>query len=122
MAEARSDLEDDLLGTGVGPGAVLAWDGNSDVGAGQMTILESRPDELIRIRLEFTRPMQATNTAEFVFQPVAGRTTVTWSLFGENTFLGKAIGLFMNMDKMVGDQFDKGLAELKAIVESPRRS
>ncbi len=76
-----------------------AWSGNGKVGEGRMTITESRPHELVRIRLEFVRPFAATNTAEFAFKPEGGRTAVTWSMYGHNNFVGRAIFLFVNMDK-----------------------
>jgi hypothetical protein len=83
-----------------------------------MTITESRPSELIRIRLEFFKPFAGTNTAEFTFKPEGNQTAVTWTMFGNNNFMAKAIHLFMNMDKMIGGQFEKGLADMKSIVES----
>jgi len=104
-----------------GVGAVYAWSGNNEVGEGRMTITESRPSELIRIRLEFMKPFRATSTAEFTFQPAADQTAVTWSMTGTNNFVAKAIHLFMNMDRMIGGQFEKGLAQLKAISEAAAR-
>jgi hypothetical protein len=83
-----------------------------------MTITESRPSELIRIRLEFFKPLAGTNTAEFTFKPEGNQTAVTWTMFGNNNFMAKAIHLFMNMDKMVGDQFEKGLAQMKSVAEA----
>jgi hypothetical protein len=100
-----------------GTGAVFAWSGNSKVGEGRMTINESRPNELIEIRLEFTRPFNATNTAAFTFKPDGNKTSVTWSMAGRNNLVAKAIGLFLNCDKMVGGQFEKGLANLKQLSE-----
>ena len=100
-----------------GEGAVFAWSGNDEVGVGRQTIVESRPDELVRIKLEFEKPFKATSTAEFTFKPEGDQTLVTWSMFGKNDFMGKAISLFMDCDKMVGGEFEKGLANLKAIVE-----
>ena len=82
-----------------------------------MTIAESRPNELIRVKLEFFKPFAATNTAEFTFAPEGNQTRVTWSMFGDKNFMAKAIHLFMNMDKMIGGQFEKGLADMKAAVE-----
>ena len=105
-------------GPKAGTGAVYAWQGNKDVGEGRMTIMESRPAEVIRIRLEFFKPFAATNTAEFSFKPAGADTTaVTWSMAGQNTFLSKAISLFIDMDRMVGGMFDQGLTQMKAIVE-----
>jgi uncharacterized protein YndB with AHSA1/START domain len=105
-------------GAPAGVGAIESWDGNNNVGAGRMTMIESRPSELIRLKLEFFRPFAATNTAEFTFQPQAGGTTVTWSMTGRYNFVTKAMGLCMNMDKMIGGNFEKGLAELKRISEA----
>ena len=104
-----------------GVGAIESWDGNKNVGAGRMTITDSRPNELVRLKLEFFRPFAATNTAEFTFEPQSGGTTVTWAMMGKYNFMTKAMGLFMNMDKMIGGNFEKGLAELKAIAESEAR-
>ncbi|HKY62880.1 MAG TPA: SRPBCC family protein [bacterium] len=104
-------------GPAAGTGAVYSWVGNSQVGEGKMTILESRPNERIRIQLDFYKPMAGTSLAEFTFKPEGEKTTVSWSVSGKNNFIAKAMGLFMNMDKMIGDQFDKGLADLKSIAE-----
>jgi uncharacterized protein YndB with AHSA1/START domain len=101
-----------------GPGASMAWDGNNKVGAGRMTIAESRPGEVIRIKLEFFRPFKATNLAEFTFKPEGGQTAVTWSMSGKNNFMGKAFSLFMNCDKMVGGEFEKGLANLDSATQA----
>lgn len=101
-------------GPAAGKDAAMAWDGNSSVGAGKMTITDSKPNELVQLRLDFEKPLKGTNTAEFNFKEDAGQTTVTWSMDGENNFIGKAIGLFLNCDKMVGGQFEKGLADLKS--------
>jgi polyketide cyclase/dehydrase/lipid transport protein len=105
-------------GAPAGTGAIYAWVGNSQVGEGRMTITESRPGDLIRIRLEFVRPFRATNRAEFAFRPENNQTTVMWSMTGNYNFMTKAVGLFMNMDKMVGGQFEEGLARMKSVVES----
>jgi hypothetical protein len=101
-----------------GVGAHMAWAGNRDVGEGSMTITESQPNDLIRIRLDFLKPFKATNTAEFTFKPsAANQTEVTWSMSGKNNFMGRVMCVFMNMDKMVGGDFEKGLASIKEIVE-----
>src|SRR5215510_5643473 len=97
-------------GSASGKGAISSWSGTKKVGEGRMTIVESRPHDLIRIKLEFFRPFKATSTAEFTFKPEGGQTVVTWSMFGENNFLAKAFHMFMNCDKMIGGDFEKGLA------------
>jgi len=104
-------------GAPAGVGAVLAWSGNSQVGEGRMTITESRPNELIRIRLDFVRPFASTAFAEFTFTPEGGRTAVTWSMTGHKNFVAKAMGLVMSMDRMIGGQFEQGLAALKSKTE-----
>src|SRR5204863_4270093 len=105
-------------GAPAGTGAIYTWIGNKEVGEGRMTIIESRPSELIRIKMEFFKPFAGISTAEFTFKPEGNQTAVTWSMSGENNFMAKAIHLFMNMDKMIGGQFEKGLASMKSIVET----
>ena len=114
--EARNSFEGPASGTG----AIMRWSGNNKVGQGSMTIIESRPDEFIRFKLEFLKPFAATNTAEFTFNSENDQTTVTWSMYGKNNFMSKAIGLIMSCDKMVGGQFEQGLAALKSVVETAR--
>ena len=104
-------------GPAAGTGASMAWAGNKEVGEGRMTIVESRPAELVRFKLEFFKPFAATNSAEFSFKEEAGRTAVTWTMRGQNNFIGKAMCLFFDMDKMVGGDFEKGLAGIRQIVE-----
>lgn len=105
-----------------GTGAVCIWAGNENVGEGSMTIIASRPPERIRYRLDFLKPIEGSSTAEFTFKPVGEETVVTWSMTGTNDLMAKAVGLFMNCDKIIGGQFEEGLADLKAIVESEFRS
>jgi Polyketide cyclase / dehydrase and lipid transport len=107
-------------GPSEGIGAKMSWVGNNKVGVGSMTIIESRPNQYLQFKLEFQKPMQATNKAEFTFVTEGDQTTVTWTMTGTNNFMGKVMGLIMNCDKMVGGQFEKGLADLKAIVEANR--
>ena len=109
-------------GPPAGKGAIYSWTGNKQVGEGRMTITESRPSEYVRINLEFLRPFKATNTAEFAFKPQGSETAVTWSMTGRKNFVFKAFGLFMNMDKMVGNDFEKGLAQMKRVVEGTAKS
>ena len=109
-------------GAPAGTGAIYAWSGNSKVGEGRMTVIESRPSDLIRIKLEFFKPMAGTSTAEFTFKPEGDRTAVTWTMTGTNNFVGKAMCLVVNMDRMIGDQFEKGLASMKVVVEAAPKS
>jgi len=106
-------------GAPAGAGAVYRWEGNKEVGSGSMTIAESRPNELVTIRLEFLKPFRATSMAEFAFKPDGNRTAVTWSMTGRNNFMAKAVHLFLNMDKIIGDDFERGLAQMKQIAEAP---
>ena len=104
-------------GADAGTGAAMAWDGSKKIGAGKMTITESQPSRLIRFQLDFQKPMQATNTAEFTFVPEGNQTVVTWCMAGNNNLMGKVFGLFMDCEKMCGGQFEKGLASLKSVTE-----
>jgi hypothetical protein len=99
-------------------GSTYHWQGKSDVGEGRMTLTESRPGEFVGIKLEFIEPMASVCSTTFTFKPQNDQTTVTWVLDGENNFVGKAFGLFMDMDKMIGGDFEKGLAQLKAVTET----
>ena len=101
-----------------GKGAAFAWAGNMDVGVGRMSILDSQPGELVRFQLDFEKPMKGTNLAEFTFKPEGAQTAVTWTMSGKNGFVAKAFGLVVNCDKMVGGQFEQGLAALKTLAEA----
>lgn len=109
-------------GPRAGEGAVFAWSGNNEVGEGRMTLTQSRPNELIRIKLDFIKPMEGTSDVEFTFKPQNTDTVVTWTMSGRNNFIGKAICLIMNQDKMIGGYFEKGLASLKSVAETPRKT
>lgn len=100
-----------------GTGSKFTWSGE-ELGKGRMTVLESRPNEFIRLKLEFLEPFEDTSTAEFKFEPADGRTRVTWSMRGENNFFAKAMCLFMDMEAMIGGDFEQGLAEMKKVAES----
>ena len=89
-----------------------------EAGEGKMTITGAEAPSNVTVRVEFIRPFEATNTAKFTFVPAPGGTKVTWAMEGENGFIGKAFGMLMDMDKMVGADFEKGLGAMKQIVES----
>ena len=98
-----------------GTGAMYGWVGNNDVGEGRMTITESMPHQIVRIKLEFIKPFAATNSTEFRFTPAENQTEVVWRMTGENNFMSKAFCLVMGgMDKMIGPDFEKGLAQMQA--------
>ncbi len=105
-------------GPAAGVDAAMAWVGNSNVGEGKMTITESRPNELIKIRLDFEKPFKSVGYAEFSFKQTGDQTTATWSMAGKKIFITKAVGLIMSMDKMIGGQFEDGLASLKKLAEA----
>ncbi len=107
-------MKRELSGATAGPGAVYYWNGNSQVGEGRMTITDSEPARSVTMRLEFLKPFAATNTAQYDFRPAGTGTEVTWAMAGHNNFMAKAFDLFMNMDKMVGPDFERGLANLDA--------
>ncbi len=108
-------------GAAAGPGAAYSWTGNSEVGEGKMTILKSQPPESVLIQLDFLKPMEATNMCEFTFKPEGPGTLATWDMSGKLNFMAKAIHLVMDMDKLVGSDFEKGLAQLKAVSEAGKK-
>jgi hypothetical protein len=110
------NMKKSFAGPSSGPGAVYEWNGNKDVGEGRLTIEESRPGELVRMKLEFTRPFKCNNQVNFKLEPSPGGTRVSWIMDGTNNFIGKLMSVFMDMDKMVGSDFEQGLANLNRVV------
>ena len=106
-------------GPASGKGATYGWEGNKDVGSGRMEILEAEAPSRILIQLHFLQPFESKAKAEFTFKAGGDATTVTWAMFGDAAFMTKLIGLFMSMDRMVGPDFESGLAGLKAVAEKP---
>jgi len=100
-----------------GKGAVYAWEGNKNVGCGCMEILEASSPSKIVIKLDFLKPFEAHNTAEFTMLPQGGLTSVVWVMHGPAPFMSKVMHVFMNMDRMIGKDFEAGLANLKTISE-----
>ena len=105
-------------GPATGVGSVLAWSSKGQTGEGRMSIVESRPNEVVRYRLVFIRPMAGAGDMAFTFQAQGNHTLVTWSMEGDNGYFGKLMGLFISMDTMIGGAFERGLAEIKTIVEA----
>jgi hypothetical protein len=103
-------------GPATGPGAKLAWDGNGDVGAGSLTVADVTPSK-VTLDLEMTRPMNANNVVEYTFVPQGNATTMTWAMHGPMPLISKVICVFMNFDRMVGDDMERGLKDLKALAE-----
>ena len=119
-AKLDPNAKNTYSGPAEGVGADFAWDGNKNVGAGRMTITQSKPVELIAIDLQFYRPFAATNRTEFTFTPEGSGTRVTWAMSGRNGFLGKAVGLVVDCDKMCGQMFEKGLRQLNTACEAKK--
>ena len=118
-AKKDPDAKTTFEGPQEGVGSAMSWAGDSNVGEGKMTITESKPNELVQYRLDFLKPFTGTNMAEFTFTPEGNGTKVVWSMSGKNNFFSKAFGLFVDCEKMIGDDFEQGLKDLKAIVEKP---
>jgi hypothetical protein len=108
-----------LSGADQGTGARYAWNGNQNIGEGSMEILESLPPSQVTIQLTFVRPFKGQNVVVFALKPQGQFTEVTWDMSGPNTYLGKIMGLLIDMDKMIGNDFEAGLASLKALAEQP---
>ena len=109
-------------GTDGAAGASYEWKGNDKVGEGRMTLVEARPAQLVAIRLEFLKPWTSTSATRFEFAPVDSVTRVTWTMDGKSDFMGKAFSLFTDLDKMIGSDFERGLASLKTVAESQARA
>ena len=104
-------------GAASGVGASYEWQGNNKVGHGRMEIVEAVAPERVLIKLDFLKPFEAHNMAEYLLAERDSETEFTWAMYGPNNFLSKVMGLFFNMDKMVGAQFEQGLAALKTVAE-----
>ncbi|WP_292993410.1 SRPBCC family protein [Nitrosomonas sp.] len=112
-----TEIQRNYRGTESGKGAIYEWQGNKDIGQGRMEIIQSIPPANLVIALHFMEPFEAQNTVEFILQNRDNTTTVTQAMYGSSPFISKLMGLFFNMDKMVGEKYEEGLASLKAIVE-----
>ena len=107
-------------GPTAGPGAAFKWSGNDKVGEGTMVITESKPNERVATRTDFVKPFEGSSNSEFIFWARDNQTDVTWTMSGTQNFIGKAICLFMNMETMMGPEFEKGLAQLKHLTEAKK--
>ncbi|MBK9520013.1 MAG: SRPBCC family protein [Anaeromyxobacter sp.] len=116
---ARLDpaMKSTFTGTPAAPGSVYTWSGNDKVGEGRMTVTEVHPPLQVKIKLEFLKPWQSTAETVFDLYAEKGGTRVVWIMTGTHDFLGKAMSLFMDMDKAIGPDFERGLATLKQITE-----
>lgn len=116
-ADLDPDSKVSFEGAESGKGSIFKWSGNAEVGEGSQEIVESKPGELVRIKLVFIKPFAGTSDTEFAFQPDGEGTRVTWTMSGKNDFIGKAISLVMDCETMIGPMFEKGLANMKAKAE-----
>jgi uncharacterized protein YndB with AHSA1/START domain len=105
-----------------GKGAAYAWEGNKNVGSGHMEITESVAPAKILIKLDFIKPFEGHNTAEFTLTPGPQGTTVTWAMFGPSPYISKLMGVFISMDRMIGGQFELGLATMKTVAETGKET
>jgi len=110
-------LKRNYSGAERGKGAIYGWEGNKDVGTGRMEILEANAPSRLAIKLDFFKPFEAHNTAEFTMLPQGGATNVHWVMHGPATFISKVMQVFINLDKMVGKDFETGLSNLKQLTE-----
>jgi hypothetical protein len=99
-----------------GKGATYAWDGDKNVGQGSIEMIESGPRKIV-IKLDFLKPFEAHNMGEFLLEPKGDSTSVTWATYGPSPYISKVVGTFINIDDMIGRDFEKGLADLKAAAE-----
>lgn len=122
-SKADPNIKMTFSGPDEGVGATASWVGNAQAGEGNMAIVESVPSEKIRVQLNFLEPFAGTNYGEYTFRPDGSSTNVTWTMSGKMSFIPKVFcALFTNIDKMMGGTFEKGLAQMKAIVEAEVKS
>lgn len=114
------DMRKTFSGAASGVGAVYEWQGNSKVGQGRMEIIDAVEPARVVIKLDFLKPFEAHNTAEYVLVEATDGTEFTWAMHGPSNFMSKFMSLFFSMDKMVGGQFETGLARLKALAEGSK--
>ncbi len=111
------DLKRSYAGAERGKGAIYAWEGNRNVGSGRMEILEANAPSLVKIKLDFLKPFEAHNTAEFTMLPQGNATNLIWVMSGPAPFMSKVMQVFMSFDRMIGKDFDAGLAKIKSVSE-----
>lgn len=116
--EQDPNLQMNYSGPDEGVGSTASWDSKGQMGTGQAEVVESIPNKSVKTKLVYTKPMAMTQMAEMSLSPTDGGTIVRWSVEGKNTFIGRIFCVFFNMDKMVGSEFEKGLTNLKSMVET----
>ena len=116
--KADPALKRTFSGSESGMGAIYRWDGNKNVGQGQMEIIESTPPGKLRIKIDFITPLEGHNTVEFTLVPEGNGTRVSHAMFGPSPYISKLMGIFFSMDKMIGEKFEEGLSGLKSLAEA----
>lgn len=111
------DLKRTYAGSAEGLGAIYSWEGNKKVGAGRMELTRADPRTGVSLKLDFFRPFKANNLTDISFAPEGKATRVNWAMYGPQPFIGRLMTTFVSMDKMVGNDFEKGLAKLKSVSE-----
>ena len=111
------NMKKTVSGAPKGKGAVYEWDGNKKAGKGRMEIVDAAAPSRVNIKLDFEKPFRSNNRTEFALSPQGNTTNVTWTMEGPQSFMMRVMGLFMNMDKMIGKDFEEGLANMRAIAE-----
>ena len=111
------DMRRTFSGATSGKGALYAWKGNKDVGSGRMEIIDAASSARVLVKLDFIEPFATSNVTEFILIPAGSGTSVTWTMSGPMPFVSKLMTVFVSMDKIIGKDFDKGLAQLKAVAE-----
>jgi carbon monoxide dehydrogenase subunit G len=111
------DMKRTFSGAQSGKGAVYEWDGNNTVGKGRMEVIDTSAPSKVTIKLDFIKPFEGHNTAEFTMEPKGDQTVVTWAMYGPSPFIAKLMGTFINMDRMIGTDFEAGLVNLKTLAE-----
>jgi uncharacterized protein YndB with AHSA1/START domain len=111
------NMQRTMSGAQSGPGSIYEWEGNRNVGKGRMEIVSADPPRKLNIKLDFLKPFEAHNMTEFTIEPRDGGSELTWAMTGDSPFMSKLMGVFMNFDKLIGKDFEKGLASLKTKVE-----
>ena len=117
-AKLDANMKTTFSGAAQGVGAVYEWLGNNKVGQGRMEIIEAQPLASLKIKLDFLKPFAAHNVAEFSLTSQTSGTLVSWTMYGPSPFISKLMSLFFNMDKMVGRDFERGLDNLRRVVQS----
>ena len=117
-AKLDPDAKIGFEGPESGQGAAMTWSGNDNVGEGKMTVVESQPNDAVKLKVDFVKPFEGTSNSDFGFKPEGDQTAVTWTMSAHHNFVEKAFCLVMNGKKMIGDDLEKGLAQLKSVAET----